>query len=56
MRQEIIELNIKTDKAISQVENLQGEIKDLKSSAVTSADGMSKGFEETSKASKNLSL
>ena len=54
MRQEIIELNIKTDKAISQVENLQGEIKDLKSSAVTSADGMSKGFEETSKASKNL--
>ena len=54
MRQEIIELNIKTDKAISQVENLQGEIKDLKSSAVASADGMSKGFEETSKASKNL--
>ena len=29
-RQEIIELNIKTDKAISQVENLQSEIKDLK--------------------------
>ena len=29
-RQEIIELILKTDKAVSQVESLQSEIKDLK--------------------------
>ena len=28
-RQEIIELNIKTEQAINQVKNLQGEVKEL---------------------------
>ena len=54
MRQEIIELNIKTDKAISQVENLQSEIKDLKNEVTTSTDKAAKGFEDMNKASKSL--
>ena len=53
-RQEIIELNIKTDKAISQVENLQSEIKDLKNEVTTSTDKAAKGFEDMNKASKGL--
>ena len=53
-RQEIIELNIKTDKAISQVENLQSEIKDLKNEVKTSTDKATKGFEDMNKASKSL--
>ena len=53
-RQEIIELNIKTDKAISQVENLQSEIKDLKNEVTTSTDKAAKGFEDMNKASKSL--
>ena len=53
-RQEIIELNIKTDKAISQVENLQSEIKDLKNEVKTSTDKAAKGFEDMNKASKSL--
>ena len=53
-RQEIIELNIKTDKAISQVENLQSEIKDLKNEVTTSTDKATKGFEDMNKASKGL--
>ena len=55
-RQEIIELNIKTDKAISQVENLQSEIKDLKNEVTTSTDKAAKGFEDMNKASKSLAV
>ena len=37
-RQEIIELIVKTDKAVSQVESLQSEIKDLKNEIKISTD------------------
>ena len=53
-RQEIIELILKTDKAVSQVESLQSEIKDLKNEVKTSTDKATKGFEDMNKASKGL--
>jgi len=53
-RQEIIELILKTDKAVSQVESLQSEIKDLKNEVKTSTDKATKGFEDMNKASKSL--
>lgn len=53
-RQEIIELILKTDKAVSQVESLQSEIKDLKNEVKVSTDKSTKGFEDMNKASKSL--
>lgn len=53
-RQEIIELIVKTDKAVSQVESLQSEIKDLKNEIKISTDKSTKGFEDMNKASKSL--
>ena len=53
-RQEIIELILKTDKAVSQVESLQSEIKDLKNEVKTSTDTATQGFEGMNKASKSL--
>ena len=53
-RQEIIELILKTDKAVSQVESLQSEIKDLKNEVKVSTDKATKGFEDMNKASKSL--
>ena len=53
-RQEIIELILKTDQAVGQVENLQSEIKDLKNEIKTSTAESAKGFKSVNEASKTL--
>ena len=53
-RQEIIELILKTDKAVSQVESLQSEIKDLKNELKTTTATSTEGFESMKKASNSL--